>query len=71
VDTSGLGAATYNVGSSGAAFGVANGTTEQVTDLLRATDSMATNGVLYGGNSALRELANVVYDGINNVGDIN
>ncbi|CAN5674467.1 hypothetical protein BH09PLA1_BH09PLA1_11940 [soil metagenome] len=70
VDANGLGAASYNVGSHGAAFGVANGTTMHVIDLLYAANSMSSNGVLYGGNTSLRTAANEVFDDINNIGDI-
>ena len=43
----GVGTATFNAGSNGDAFGVANNTTMTVLDLLLATDAQAVNGVLY------------------------
>jgi hypothetical protein len=46
----GLGAYSYNVGSDGAAFGVASNTTLTVYALLLAVNNQAKNGVLYGGN---------------------
>ena len=58
VSAYGLGTATYNVGSAGAAFGVADGTTLTVLDLLRATDAQAVHGILYNGDKRLRDLAN-------------
>jgi len=70
VTTSGLGSSTYNVGTNGAAFGVANGSTLRIIDLLHATDAASIGGVLYGGNSLLRQLANNVYSGINSDGNI-
>lgn len=66
----GLGAALYNVGSCGQAFGVPNNTSMTVLQLLQATDAQAVGGALYGGNWSLRVLANDVFDGINNKGDI-
>jgi uncharacterized delta-60 repeat protein len=46
----GLGAYSYNVGSDGAAFGVANNTTLTAYALLLRVNNQAKNGVLYGGN---------------------
>lgn len=70
----GVGACTFNVGTNGEAFGVANGTEVVVMDILRATDARTVNGVLYdlGGDGQwneleilLRRLANQVYGAIN------
>lgn len=66
----GVGSATYNVGSNGLAFSVANNTTMTVMDLLLATDAATVNGALYSGDTLLRNMANSVYDAINNLGDI-
>ena len=66
----GLGAMTWNVGSSGAAFGVANKTTLTVMQILTAANDRATNGVLYNGNKSLRDAANTVFTAINEAGDI-
>ncbi len=66
----GLGAATFNVGDCGAAFGVADGTEISVLDMLRATDSMAVNGSLYDLDAVLRQMANEIYSSINEAGDI-
>jgi hypothetical protein len=70
VTTGGLGAATYNVGTGGAAFGVANGTTLTVMQILLAADARAVNGVLDNGDVRLRTLANDVFSGINETGYI-
>jgi hypothetical protein len=70
VSAGGTGAATYNVGSNGAAFGVPNGTTLTVLQILQGANDQAVNGVLYGGNTLLRNMANTVFDGVNNKGDI-
>jgi hypothetical protein len=70
VTTDGVGDATFNVGSSGAAFGVANNVTLSVIDLLHDTDALSLNGILYNGNTALDNLANTVYSNINQTGDI-
>ncbi|MCY2926375.1 MAG: hypothetical protein NT031_13230, partial [Planctomycetota bacterium] len=70
VSSAGTGAATYNVGANGAAFGVANGTTLSIMDILMAANNQAVNGVLYGGVVGLQNMANSVFDGINTRGDI-
>lgn len=71
VTSTGLGAAYYNIGTSGQAFGVANYTQMKVLDILKATNNLTNKGMtLYNGKTLLRNLANTVYDGINNAGDI-
>ncbi len=70
VTTDGVGYATFNVGSSGAAFGVANNTTMSVLDMLAATDALSANGNLYDGNTTLQNFANTIYSSINQDGDI-
>ena len=66
----GVVAATWNVGSNGDAFGVANNTTMTVEDLLLATDDQAVGGRLYNGNAARRNEANAVYSALNQAGGI-
>ncbi len=66
----GIGSHTYNVGSNGAAFGVANNTSLTVVQLLLSTNSQSSHGVLYNGNSNLINLANTVYGGVNSAGGI-
>jgi probable HAF family extracellular repeat protein len=66
----GVGTSTFNVGSNGAAFGVANNTTMTVMDLLLAVDSQARNGVLYNGDALKRDKANNVFGAINQAGHI-
>jgi hypothetical protein len=70
VSGDGVGAATWNVGSGGDAFGVDNNSTLTVMDLLLATDAQAINGVLYGGNTTRRNEANAVYSALNQAGAI-
>jgi protocatechuate 3,4-dioxygenase beta subunit len=70
VNSSGTASALFNIGSNGAAFGVANNTTMSIFDILRATNARSSGGVLYKGIQNLKNLANTVYDGINNTGDI-
>jgi hypothetical protein len=67
----GLGTATVNVGSDGAAFGVANNTTLTVLDALLAADAQAVNGLLYNGNTTKRNEANDLFSAINQAGGIN
>ena len=70
VDAAGAGAATYNVGDSGAAFDVATNTTMRILDILKETDGDAVGGVLYNNSAALCMLANLVYVGINTIGGV-
>jgi hypothetical protein len=70
VSGDGVGTATVNVGSNGAAFGVASNTTLTVMDLLLATDKQAVDGVLYGGDTTRRSEANDVYSAVNQAGKI-
>lgn len=68
----GVGIATVNVGTRGAAVGQANGTVMSVLDILLATDALSadSHGLLYRGNSAQRTAANDLYSAINAAGDI-
>jgi hypothetical protein len=68
VSATGLGARLYNVGSDGAAFGVANNTTLNVYQFLQAVNKKAVNGVLYGGDQALRQQCAALLDALNNAG---
>ena len=70
VSADGLGAYSVNVGSSGAAFGVANNTVLNIYQILKAANSQAVNGMLYNGNSTLADLANTIFDDVNQSGDI-
>jgi hypothetical protein len=70
VNSAGTGAATFNVGNSGAAFGVSNNTQRTILQILTATNAQTVGGILYSGNQSLRNLAIIVYDGINQGGDI-
>jgi MBG domain (YGX type)/SdrD B-like domain/Putative Ig domain len=75
VSAEGVGSATFNVGSRGEAFGVADNTEVTVLDLLRATDRMSSGGVLYSDADPdrmkrLRDLANALYTDLNEAGNI-
>jgi hypothetical protein len=65
VSTTGLGARSFNVGCDGAAFGVANHTTLNVYQLLRAVNKKVVNGVLYNGDATLRQMAADLFDALN------
>jgi uncharacterized membrane protein len=69
VTAGGLGSSTFNVGNDGAAFGVADGTTLTVDQLLAAVDSQAAGGVLYPGHPRLRVLATDLLARLNQAGD--
>jgi hypothetical protein len=73
VSATGLGADSFNVGSDGAAFGVANNTTRNVYELLLAVNNQASNGSLYNGNpmqSTLQGEAAALLDALNQAGGI-
>ena len=70
VNAGGVGAATYNVGDSGAAFNVATNTTMRIMDILKETNNRSVNGILYNNSAALCSLANLVYVGINTIGGV-
>src|SRR5262249_15143283 len=80
VTANGVGTRTFNVGSNGAAFGVANNANVSVLDLLLAVNSRSQNGLLYdldGDGDAddpletsYRAMANNVFSAINEAGDL-
>jgi hypothetical protein len=70
VSATGLGARSFNVGADGAAFGVANDTTLNVYELLRAVNQRASGGVLYGGDASLQQQAADLFDALNQAGTI-
>ena len=79
VTANGVGAATVNVGENGAAFGVANGSTLSVLDILLATNARTVNGLLYDLDGSgtidddertLRILADDVFSLINDLGGV-
>lgn len=80
VTDNGVGTRTFNVGSNGAAFGVANNSNFTVLDLLLAVNNRSRNGLLYdldGDGDATdaletsyRTMANSVFSAINEAGDI-
>jgi SdrD B-like domain len=70
VGGNGVATATYNVGATGAAFGVANNSVVTVMDILLAADAQAVNGVLYNGNTTKRNQANSVFSAINEAGGL-
>ena len=70
VTAMGLGADSFNVGTDGAAFGVANNTTLNVYELLRAVNKQAAGGVLYNGNATLRKQADDLLVILNQTGAI-
>lgn len=79
VSAGGVGTATYDVGSNGAAFGVADNSVLTVAEILSRINDRTFNGLLLdidfngflsSAEIALRNMANAVFDGINNQGDI-
>ena len=68
VTSDGLGAAQFNVGNNGSAFGVSNSSTITVSQMLSAINSKSTNDVLYNNvasllNQCYNELGQVNGDG--------
>jgi hypothetical protein len=66
----GLGASSYNVGSNGSAFGVANNSVLNVYQLLQAANTDASSSGLYASNTSLIPLAVNVFDSVNSAGGI-
>ena len=63
---------TFNVGTNGAAFGVPNGTTLSISQVLTAANASFTpsTGLFYGGDQTRTSALNNVLNGINTTGDI-
>jgi hypothetical protein len=70
VSGTGLGARSYNVGPDGAAFGVANNTTQNVYELLVAVNKKAVQGVLYNGDATLQAKCADLFNALNTAGGI-
>jgi hypothetical protein len=70
VGGSGVATAAVNVGTNGAAFGVADDTVMTVMDVLLAADAQDVNGVLYNGDTVKRNKANAVFSAINQAGGL-
>jgi sugar lactone lactonase YvrE len=70
VSATGLGAQSFNVGSDGAAVGVANNSTLNVYELLLAVNKEAVNGVPYNGDATLRAQCADLFDSLNQAGSI-
>jgi hypothetical protein len=86
VTDTGIGTKIVNVGTKGAAFGVANGTDQTILQLLQATDGLTDqpdaqlgfasiydingDGVISATEAALRTMANGVFSSINEAGHI-
>src|SRR5262249_19670554 len=64
VSANGLGAYSFNVGADGAAFAVANNTTRNVYELLKAVNDQAVFGALYSGDKTLRNEATDLFDAL-------
>jgi len=65
VNSYGLGAYSWNIASSGAAFGTPNYQVLTVYQILLATDNFATGGEPWGSNTFLRNETLTVFQGIN------
>ena len=70
VTAAGLGGSGSNVGSNGSAFGVPNNSTLTVLTILEEANAQAVKGVLYNGNTTLRNQAATVFNGINAAGGL-
>jgi hypothetical protein len=79
VSTNGLGYSAYNVSTNGSAFGVANGSSVRIMDLLLAVNTRSRRGLLFDmddtgtistSERTFREMANTVFSGINEMGDL-
>jgi hypothetical protein len=65
LSTNGAGAASYNVGAFGAAFGLTNNTSTTISDLLARANARAVSGAINGGNASLATQTYMVFWGIN------
>jgi hypothetical protein len=65
------GAGVFNVGSNGAAFGVANNTTLPITQILQVANAnfSPATGLFYGGDSTNTSALNTVLNNINQAGE--
>lgn len=70
VTATGTGDQTFNVGTTGSAFGVADGTRLTVLDMLRRTNDRAVNGVLWNGDLTMRRLGSEAFGELNQLGNI-
>ena len=72
VSVQGVGAAVYNVGGSGGAFGVADNSWLGVLDALKKVNGSynRSKNVFYNGGSKLTNQANTVLTGINQAGGL-
>jgi hypothetical protein len=72
VTPGGFGGATFNVGSNGAAFGVANNTSPTVLQILTAVNKnyASATGLFYGGDQTKTTEADNVLGGINTTGGV-
>jgi hypothetical protein len=70
VSAVGLGAYSFSVGADGAAFGVPNGSTRNVYELLEAVNAQAVVGVCYRGDQTLRTEATDLFDALGRAGAI-
>jgi hypothetical protein len=70
VSADGLGAYSYGVGADGAAFGVVNNSTLDVYALLQGVNDQAVGGVLYNGNTSLRNRAQDAFSALLQAGSI-
>ncbi len=70
VSSSGTGLKQFNVGTNGAAFGVANNTQMSVNQLLAYANSKSAKGVLYSAAKTYLSACNTVFSSVNTTGDI-
>jgi CSLREA domain-containing protein len=70
VSGTGLGALSFNVGSDGAPFGVANDTTRNVYEMLVGVNSRTLKGVPYNGGMLYQQEAAALFAALNQAGSI-
>jgi len=70
LSTNGAAAASYNIGTTGDAFHLADNSTVTVGKLLQQVNAYAVKGVLCGGNQAQISEINAAFSDINQKGDI-
>ncbi|MCY2967946.1 MAG: SpaA isopeptide-forming pilin-related protein [Planctomycetota bacterium] len=70
VSTVGSGLKQFNVGTNGAAFGVANNTQMTLNQLLAYANTKSAKGVLYSAATTYLSACNTVFSNVNTTGDI-
>ncbi len=70
VSSGGIGSRLFNVDIAGSALGVSNNSTQSIMDILKKANGKASNGTIYASDQSNRAKINMLFDSINQMGDI-